>query len=373
MNALLDSLLDRQKQSWLEGRRPSVDDLLADSDLRSNDEAVLDLLYNEIVVRDELGETPTSEEYVRRYPHLSGEIEPLFEVHRIVGDRALMQTDRLSAAPTQPALDSIPTSPTMCGEYQLLHPIGQGGMGIVYKARHARLRRLAAVKMFHPGRPPSPREQARFQKEAEAIARLQHPHIVQIFEVGDCGGLPFLALELVEGGTLSQRLQKLPLAPKDAAELIEALAYAVQHAHDLGIVHRDIKPANVLFTSDGTPKLTDFGLAKVSDDGEAGHDATRSGEALGTPRYMSPEQAAGRLDLIGNGTDVYALGTLLYECLTGQVPFLSVGVVETLDRIRHAHDAGNRAYLETSPRSVLIACTKSHADDMRAPALWRKT
>src|SRR5262249_6832406 len=158
--------------------------------------------------------------------------------------------------------------------------------------------------------------------------------IVQIFEIGERDQLPFLALELVEGGTLADRLQRFSFAPRAAAELIETLARAVHHAHEHGIIHRDLKPANVLFTaplttdgrhsplSAGTPKLTDFGLAKVLEEGRDGpRDATRTGEPIGTPRYMSPEQAAGQNDRIGPTTDVYALGTLLYECLTGQVPF----------------------------------------------------
>ena len=199
--------------------------------------------------------------------------------------------------------------------------------------------------MFEPGRMSTAREIVRFRTEAEAIARLQHPNIVQIFEIGEHAGLPFLALELAEEGTLARRLQQSPYAPRAAAELIETLARAVEHAHGQGIVHRDLKPANILFAAGGVPKITDFGLAKifVEDGAESPRDATRSGEAIGTPRSIAPELAAGRHYLIGPGTDVSALGTLLYECLTGQVPFVSSNSVETVERIRNEEPASRVA------------------------------
>ena len=185
-------------------------------------------------------------------------------------------------------------------------------MGVVYKARHRRLRRLVALKTFAAERRPSAREVVRFRAEAEAVASLQHPNVVQIFEVGDRDGVPFLALELATGGTLAERLQRLPFAPRAAAELIEVLARAAHHAHAHGVIHRDLKPANLLFADDGTPKLADFGLAKLlAADDAAPRDTTRTGGAVGTSRYMAPEQAGGQRDRIGPATDVYALGTLL--------------------------------------------------------------
>src|SRR5581483_517232 len=173
----------------------------------------------------------------------------------------------------------------------------------------------------------------------------------------------------------AERLQQLPFRPRAAAALIEALARAVHHAHEHGVVHRDLKPANILFVSGGvvsgewscppltthdsplTPKVTDFGLARVrQDDADSPRDATRTGEAVGTPRYMAPEQAAGRGDLIGPGTDVYALGTLLYECLTGRVPFLAASVVETLDQIRAADPPPPRRFQPAVPRDLETIC-----------------
>ncbi len=354
---LLDPLLDRQRLSWLSGTRPPVEELLDGSSLRNDTEAQLDLVYNEIVLREELGEEPSIEEYIRRYPHLRESLELHFEVHRAIRDPLLIDTARLTDVATlaanPPAREAWPEPP----DYEILHLLGEGGMGVVYKARHRRLRRNVALKMFRPGRQPSPREVLRFQAEAEAIARLQHPNIVQIFEIGCWNGLPYLALELAEHGTLAHKLQQLPFAPRAAAELIETLARAVHQAHQQSIIHRDLKPANVLFTAEGTPKITDFGLAKVlQDDAESPRDATRTGEPIGTPRYMSPEQAAGQAEGVGPATDVHALGTLLYECLTGRAPFVAASVVETLQKIRSEEPLAPRRLQPSIPRDLETIC-----------------
>ena len=353
----LDAALDRQSRAWLAGGRPTLDELTGGSPLRHDAEAQLDLIYNEVVLREELGEQPAAAEYVARYPNLRRDLELHFEVHRAMADEALAVTPRLDG--TTLADDDITPAVALpqLPDYEILHFLGRGGMGVVYKARHRRLRRHVALKMFESGRVPSPREVTRFRAEAEAIARLQHPNVVQIFEVGEWAGLPFLALELAEGGTLAQRLQQLPFAPAAAAALIETLARAAHHAHESGIVHRDLKPANVLFAADGTPKLTDFGLAKVfGGDADAPRDATRTGDPIGTPRYMSPEQAAGRHDASGPTTDVYGLGTVLYECLTGQVPFVATSVVETLDLIRSAEPRSPRRLQPSVPRDLETVC-----------------
>ena len=358
VQTLLDSVLDRQSGSWLAGSRPSVEDLIDGSPLRNDPEAQLDLIYNEIVLREELGEEPSAEEYVRRYPNLREDLELHFEVHSAMADAVLGETHRLGGGITLTDADAAPDGALpQPPDYELIHLLGRGGMGVVYKARHRRLRRHVAVKMFEPGRVPSPREVLRFRAEAEAIARLQHPNIVQIFEVGEWNKLPFLSLELAEGGTLAQRLQRFPFAPPAAAALVETLARAVHHAHGQHIVHRDLKPANVLFAADGTPKLTDFGLAKVLEgDADSPRDATRTGDPIGTPRYMSPEQAAGRHDAVGPATDVYGLGTLLYECLTGQVPFVASSVVETLELIRSAEPRSPRRLQPSIPRDLETIC-----------------
>jgi hypothetical protein len=200
-----------------------------------------------------------------------------------------------------------------------------------------------------------PEELDRFRREAEATARLQHPHIVQIYEVGEHQRCPYLVLEFVGGGSLAERLGGAPVPPRRAAELALALAEAVQHAHDKGILHRDLKPANVLLAEDGTPKITDFGLARRLDS-DAGQ--TRSGSVLGTPSYMAPEQAAGHVHELGPATDVYGLGAILYELLTGRPPFRGSSVAETLEQVR-CHEPAAPAVLQPAvPRDLDLICRK---------------
>ncbi|MCE9532728.1 MAG: protein kinase [Planctomycetes bacterium] len=360
VSSLLDSLLDQQEQSWRRGDRSSVESLLQVSSLPASSDAILDLIYNEIVLREELGERPTLEEYASRYPELREDLQLHFDVHRVLQEQMLGETAHLND--TEISSDSIPlpseTGPTLA-DYDIIAELGRGGMGVVYKARHRKLDRFVALKMIDHERTPSPRALARFRAEAETIARMQHPNIVQIFEIGQDKGFPFLALELAEKGTLAQRLQELPYTPQAAAELIETLARSIHHAHEHRIIHRDLKPANVLFTRDGVPKITDFGLAKLlGDDLEVPRDATRSGEPIGTPRYMSPEQAAGRTKDLSPATDVYALGTILYECLTGQVPFVSSSALETMDKIRCDEPTSLRKLQRAVPRDLETICLK---------------
>lgn len=228
-----------------------------------------------------------------------------------------------SAAPT-----GATGRPTVPG-YELLAELGRGGMGVVYQARHLQLERIVALKMILAGGHASADELERFRIEAQAIARLQHPHIVQVYEVGEYNGLPYFSLEFCSGGTLAQRLAGAPLTPGEAAALVETLARAMQEAHQKGIVHRDLKPANVLLADGGTPKITDFGLAKLLD--EAGKTAT--GAVMGTPSYMAPEQTGGKSKELGPACDVYALGAILYECLTGRPPFQATTALDTMMQV----------------------------------------
>jgi tetratricopeptide (TPR) repeat protein len=215
--------------------------------------------------------------------------------------------------------------------YEILGELGRGGMGVVYKARQTGLNRLVALKMVLAGAHAGPEQLARFQTEAEAVATLQHPHIVQIYEVGKHAGLPYFSLEFVDGGSLAQKLDGKPLPPAQAARYAELLAAAMHCAHQHGIVHRDLKPANVLLTADGGPKITDFGLAKRL---EGDSKQTRSGTLMGTPSYMAPEQARGETHAIGPLSDVYALGAILYELLTGRPPFQGATLLDTLEQVR---------------------------------------
>jgi WD40 repeat protein len=226
-----------------------------------------------------------------------------------------------------PRTDSAPEGPmsrlTIPG-YQILGELGRGGMGVVYRARQTSLDRLVALKMVLTGVHAGPGERARFRREAEAVARLQHPHIVQIHEIGEHDGTPFFSLEYVPAGSLDKKLNGTPLPAHEAAQLLETLARTIHAAHEQGIIHRDLKPANVLLTKDGQPKITDFGLAKRLDPGPgalAPGGRTETGAIIGTPSYMAPEQAGGPSKAIGPPADIYALGAILYECLTGRPPF----------------------------------------------------
>jgi WD40 repeat protein len=226
-------------------------------------------------------------------------------------------------------------------------------MGVVYRARQVQLNRLVALKMLLSGAHASPEEVARFKAEAESIARLQHPHIVQIHEVGEAGGCPYLALEYADGGSLADRLRGTPLPAHEAAALMETLTRAVHAAHQAGVVHRDLKPANVLLTADGTPKVTDFGLAKRLD---AATLHTQSGALLGTPDYMAPEQAEGKP--AGPGTDVHALGAVLYQLLTGRPPFVAETPLDTLLRVRLDEPVSPSVLQPKLPRDLVTICLK---------------
>ncbi|MFO0844113.1 MAG: serine/threonine-protein kinase [Gemmataceae bacterium] len=229
----------------------------------------------------------------------------------------------------RPSGDELPGR--FIGDYEVLGELGRGGMGVVYKARHRGLGRVVALKMVLGSRFARVEELLRFRLEGEAAASLQHPNIVQLFEVGTHQDQPYLVLEHVEGGPLSGRLKRGRLTVEQSTRLVEALAGAVQVAHNQGIVHRDLKPGNVLLAADGTPKITDFGLAKQMDRGAAG--LTETGRVLGTPQYMAPEQAAGRSREVGPHTDIYALGAILYDLVTGRPPFVAGDAADTLIQV----------------------------------------
>jgi WD40 repeat protein len=253
--------------------------------------------------------------------------------------------------------------PAALPDYELLGELGRGGMGVVYQARHRQLHRVVALKMILAGEHADPRDAARFRTEAAAIARLQHPNIVQIHDIGDHRGLPYLALEFVAGGSLANRLDGTPWPPQRAAELVETLARAVHVAHQAGVVHRDLKPANVLLTPDGTPKLTDFGLAKFMD-ADAG--PTQTGVLVGTPSYMAPEQAAGKAGAVGPATDVYALGAILYELLTGRPPFRADTPLATALAVVYDEPVPPRRLQPKVPRDLETVCLQClHKDAAR--------
>src|SRR5262245_36190168 len=228
-----------------------------------------------------------------------------------------MSDPTLTHPPTEPGEPRLPTpaESVQVPGYEILTELGRGGMGVVYQARQTDLHRTVALKMILAGGHASSDDLARFLTEAEAVAGLQHPHIVQLYQFGRHQGLPYFTLEYVSGGSLAQQLKEQILPPAQAARLTEQLAAGVQHAQDEGFVQRDPKPANGLLAADGTAKITDLGLAKRVD---AGPGLTATGAVMGTPEYMAPEQATGKSRAVGPAADVYALGAILYECLTGR-------------------------------------------------------
>lgn len=220
-------------------------------------------------------------------------------------------------------------APSIPSGFEYLCELGRGGMGVVYKCRQVALNRVVALKLILAGGHAGEHHRSRFLREAEAAAGIGHPHVVQVFEAGAWAGQPYLVLEYCAGGTLAEQLRGTPLSKHRAATLVELLARAVQAAHGRGVVHRDLKPQNVLLAADGSPKVADFGLAKLVDSCEG---ITSTGVVMGTPGYMAPEQAAGRPD-VGAAADIHALGAILYECITGRPPFRGANAMDILVQV----------------------------------------
>lgn len=241
------------------------------------------------------------------------------------------------------------------GPYQLLGEIAKGGMGVVYRARHQALNRVVALKMIRSGELAEGDELHRFRAEARAAGRLDHPGIVPVFEVGEHNGQHYYTMGFVEGGSLSARIRKQPMPPRDAARIVEQVARAVGYAHQHGVIHRDLKPANILLDSDGNPRVTDFGLARQV---ESESHLTVSGQVLGTPSFMPPEQAAGRPELVGPAADIYSLGAVLYNVLTGRPPFQAATMLETLQQVQQREPVAPRQLNPAVPRDLETICLK---------------
>ncbi len=235
------------------------------------------------------------------------------------------------------------------GDYELLEELARGGMGVIYRARQKSLQRIVAIKLILTGQLASEAEVRRFHAEAEAAAILDHPGIVPIYEVGELAGQHYFSMGYVEGQSLADRVKNGPLPPREAAALVRTVAEAVHFAHQAGVIHRDLKPANILLDRAGHPRVTDFGLAKrVRGDSKL----TGTGQILGTPSYMPPEQAGGMADKIGPASDVYALGAVLYELLTGRPPFFAANPVDTLVQVLHRDPLAPRDLNSLVPRDL---------------------
>jgi WD40 repeat protein/tRNA A-37 threonylcarbamoyl transferase component Bud32 len=297
----------------------------------------------------EAGQPVYRHELVARYPDLAAELDSFF---------AAKDQFEQHAAPLLPAValeTEAPIKVRYIGDYELLEEIARGGMGVVFKARQLSLDRLVALKMIRAGELASEEEVRRFQAEAAAAASLDHAHIVPIYEVGSHAGLPYFSMKLIDGPSLAHRLADGPAQPRDAARLLASVARAVHHAHRRGVLHRDLKPANILLDVDGQPHVTDFGLAKRVSvlDG-----LTQSDAILGTAHYLSPEQASGRVKDLTTATDVYALGAILYETLTGRPPFQGRTLLDVLQQVRDTEPARPRALQPALDADLETVCLK---------------
>ncbi len=411
----IELLASELRSRWKSGHRIAAEALVdsrhaaAWKSVASNDEHLLDLLYHEILVRQEFGESVECQNFVDRFPHLRERIERLFAVHTAIEDddweNISVDTEKSLESSGDPAEmeGSVSQHPASIGQtptettpqwprrsrktlivdpppgYELLDELGRGGMAVVYRAKQQILHRIVALKMLLGGGLASTEVLARIRQEARAVAQLQHPGIVQIYEVGEHNGLPYLSLEFVPGGTLHDWLKGQPLPPMEACRIVEQLASTVQFAHERGIVHRDLKPANILLTErpdsaliarteliepsrTSTPKamslsvkIGDFGLARI-----LGHqsDLTATGQVIGTPSYMSPEQAAGNVDNPSPTQDVYSLGAILFELLTGRPPFRGATLFDTLEQVRTDEPVPPRRLQPRVPADLETVCLK---------------
>ncbi|HEY7428822.1 MAG TPA: serine/threonine-protein kinase [Gemmataceae bacterium] len=315
----------------------------------------------------ESGRQPQREEWLARYPEVAEELEEFFadqdEVDRLTGPLriALQATPPPDDTPHLGSLGGafFPLSPSALATppegYELLQVLGQGGMGLVYKARQKSADRLVALKLIRTERPTSEADVQRFRNEAEAAAQLDHPHIVPVYEVGARTGHFFFSMKLIEGGGLDGQLERFRDDLPGAARLVAQVARAVHHAHQRGILHRDLKPSNILLDGERQPHVSDFGLAKRI---EADGSLTQTGAIVGTPQYMAPEQTSGRKGAVMTATDVYGLGTVLYALLTGRPPFRGETVLETLEQVREREPEPPRRRNAKVDRDLETICLK---------------
>lgn len=318
------------------------------------------------------GETIDREALARDFPRYADEI------HQFLNDRQLLEQVASDFGDVEPSnvavsayektiattfdVNDLAAGDTVryIGEYEILEEIARGGMGVVFKARQQKLKRIVALKMILAGKLADTSDIERFQREARAAGRLKHPAIVPVHEIGEHDGRHYFTMDFVEGQSLAETIREETLSPKRAAVLVRATAEAVHFAHEQGTVHRDLKPANILIDQNGQPQVTDFGLAKMleSFDEESRAELTASGQILGTPSYMSPEQASGKQELVGPASDIYSLGAILYACLTGRAPFVADSPVDTLLQVMKKEPVSPRELNPSVPKDLETICLK---------------
>ena len=311
----LETVLAQLRGDWLGGKRTSAAEYLRSNPALAADPlCAAEIIYQEFLVRREIGETPDWSEYLRQFPEYVLQLDGLWHADAIM--------DQTIAAELAPKL----------GDYELLEEIGRGGMGVVYRAVQKSLDRVVAVKLLHGGGFTAAVEADRLKKEMTAASRLNHPNVIHVYNVGETGEQPFIAFEFVDGLSLAERISGAALVARTTATIVAAVAGAIQYANERGIIHRDLKPANVLLSGPPEqviPKVTDFGASKEVREG----DSPQLSQIIGTPSYMAPEQVDVKAGLVGACTDVYGLGAILYECLTGVPPFRGSSAADILRQV----------------------------------------
>ena len=360
----LERACDAFQKAYQAGNATSIEAALTDIPEALRSTALRQMVAMEVVRRRQAGERPDAAEYLARFP----ELDPrwLAAVAADIDTRA--RTQSVGNVLTNTALRSGIVAPALPG-YEILGEIARGAMGVVYKARQFSLDRLVAVKMLlRVCDADDSSEDVRFLTEAEAMAAVAHPNVVQVYDFGRCDDRPYLVLEYLAAGTLTTRLKAGRLGADEAAHLLEKLARGVHAAHVAGIVHRDLKPGNVLFDAAGNPKVSDFGLARR----ESLPHLTATGAILGTPAYMAPEQARGDNKGIGPASDIWALGGILYECLSGRRPFDATSTTQLLAQIANEEPPPLRQLVPSIPReleTIVAKCLCKNRADRYASAL----
>lgn len=322
----------------------------------------------------EAGECIDQKDFIAKYPEVQKELSDFFADLGMLNAASPQDQHDPALEPTITAVVSdgkalnAGAQVRYFGAYEILEELGSGGMGVVYKARHSRLRKLVALKMIRARELATENEVRMFEAEARAAAKLDHPNIVAVHEVGVHADQHFYSMDYVVGGSLSRLHRDEPVQARHAAELVRQLAEAIHYAHGRGIVHRDLKPANILLTSDGVPRITDFGLAKRiwADEDSVARSMTETGQILGTAGYMSPEQAEGKTRLVGPPADIYALGAVLYALLTSRAPFVGESQADTIRQVIHREPVSPRVLNPTLPRDIETICLKCLSKERHA-------